>query len=83
MTIINDKILYKILVKTFSSDRIPEKIENIKMGDFKSWDSLGNFRLLLALEDFFEVRFSLDEIAQIKSVKQIKKHISEKLSGKN
>lgn len=80
MKIINDKILHNILVETFSSERIPNQIEDIKMGDLDSWDSLGNFRLLLALEDFFEIRFSLDEVAQIKSVKQIKKHISEKLS---
>ena len=63
--------LRAILCEVFSSNEIPIDIEPLKMGDIDSWDSLGNFNLLLAIEEHYEVRFSMDDIANIKSVSQI------------
>lgn len=42
-----------------------------KLGDFKEWDSLGNFNLILAFEEFYDVRFSPEEIAASQSIAKI------------
>lgn len=78
MKIANNENLKKILEETFPLEKIPNNIENLKMGDFNSWDSLGNFNFLLALEKFFEIRFSYKEIVQIRSVDQAIKCINER-----
>ncbi len=48
------------------------------MGSFKEWDSLGNFNLLLAIEEHFEIRFTMDEITKIKSLAQIAETLNER-----
>jgi acyl carrier protein len=80
MKILNNKNLKKILKETFPLEKIPNNIENLKMGDFNSWDSLGNFNLLLALEKFLKIRFSYKEVTEIRSVDQIIKCINERQS---
>ena len=52
----------KILEETFSKSKIPKNITKLKMGDLKEWDSLGNFNLLLAVEDEFNIKFTIKEI---------------------
>ena len=39
--------------------------------DFKSWDSLGNIRLFIALESEFNIRFSTAEISGLKNVGEL------------
>ena len=68
MKITETKILHKILKSIFPLEEIPTDIDNLKIGDFNSWDSLGNFNLLLAIEDFYKIKFSLEEIGEIKSI---------------
>ena len=60
-----------ILEETFPNSSIPQKIYTLKMGDIREWDSLGNFNLLLAIETEFDMRFSIEQISEIRSVKQI------------
>lgn len=67
-----------VLSEVFSSVEIPVDCGPLKMGDLEPWDSLGNFNLLLAIEDRFNVRFTFDEIAEIKSVSQIIKALEDK-----
>jgi acyl carrier protein len=70
--------IYKILKKVFKKTKIPKNFKNLKINDLEEWDSLGNFNLLLAIEDYYKVKFSLDEISKIKSIREIldylKKH---------
>jgi len=63
--------LRDLMVEVFSNSIIPEDINGLKIGDFPEWDSLGNFNLLLAVEEFYEIRFSMEQMSQIKSAKQI------------
>lgn len=77
MKIIENKI-FQILKKTFPNSSIPKKFLNLKIGDLKEWDSLGNFNLLLAIEDTFKIKFSMKELEEIKSVKQLIKKLSKK-----
>lgn len=60
-----------ILKETFPNTLIPDSIQNLQMNDFGEWDSMGNFNLLLAIEEFYGLRMSLDQMERIKSIKQI------------
>ena len=70
----NKKII-KVLKKTFSKSKIPYKIDNLKLGDLKEWDSLGNFYLLLEIEKVFNCRFETKVFSEIKSIQDIKKNL--------
>lgn len=60
-----------IMQKVFPNALIPEDIKSLKLGDIDGWDSLGNLNLLLAIESEQKIRFSMDQISEIKSVTQI------------
>jgi acyl carrier protein len=63
--------LREILVETFSSSQIPDNINELKINDFEEWDSLGNFTLLLAIEERFDTKFDLDDMAELNSIRSI------------
>ena len=63
--------LKKTLKKTFRVSKIPKDFKNLKMGDLKKWDSLGNYQLLLAIEKEFNTRFETAIFTEIKSIKEI------------
>ena len=70
-----DKKIIEALKKTFTKTKIPKKINNLKLGDVKEWDSLGNFHLLLEIEKTFNCRFKMKVFSEIKSIKDIKKNL--------
>ena len=72
----NNAKLKKVLQKTFTKSNIPENMDNLKLGDFKEWDSLGNFNLLLEIEKEFNCRFDTTKFSEMKSVKDIKKNLN-------
>ena len=68
------KELYEIIGKVFSisvedvnDDSSPENIE--------SWDSFNGLVLVDELENHFNVKFTLSEIADVKNVSDIKKYL--------
>ena len=65
--------LRKILQDTFSKSDIPENIDNLKMGDIDEWDSIGNFNLILAIEQKYGIQFNMEDLDNLKSVKEIKR----------
>jgi|TARA_B110000196_G_scaffold277247_1_gene255685 acyl carrier protein len=71
MNKITENDLFGILSDVFPATTLPEDSKGLEMGSFKEWDSLGNFNLLLAVEEHFEIRFTMDEITNIKSLAQI------------
>jgi acyl carrier protein len=71
MKILDLKDIENILYEVFSVNKFPKKIEELKYEDFNEWDSLGNFNLLLAVEEFYNVRFTIEEITNIRSVEQL------------
>lgn len=73
-----DHKIKKALKKTFSKSKIPSKINNLKLGDLKEWDSLGNFHLILEIEKSFNFRFETKVFSEIKSIKDIKKNLKKK-----
>ena len=60
----------KILNDLFEVD-IKEDITQLKMGDLRNWDSMGNFSLLLEIEKNFDIKYSFEELQSIKSIKEI------------
>ena len=65
------KSIHKLLHEVFPHDVIPDDISDLKMGDIAGWDSLGNFNVILAIETEFDIRFSMQQTTEIKSVAQI------------
>ena len=51
----------------------PENIDDLKMGDIDEWDSMGNFNLILAIEQKYGIRFNIEDLDKLRSVKEIKK----------
>ena len=72
--------LRDILIDTFKNSSIPADIDDLKMGDFNEWDSLGNFNLIMAVERIYQLHFDIECIEKMTSVSQIKKEIDNALS---
>jgi acyl carrier protein len=53
-----------------------EDIADLRVGSFSEWSSLAHFNFLLAVEDAFGVRFTVDEMAELKSVREIRGRLS-------
>tara|TARA_B100000686_G_scaffold352611_1_gene455231 strand:+ start:4647 stop:4883 length:237 start_codon:yes stop_codon:yes gene_type:complete len=64
-------ILREILAATFSNSTIPDDISQLGIGDLVEWDSLGNFNFLLAVEEKYDLRFDIEQMADIKSVQDV------------
>jgi acyl carrier protein len=62
-----------LLMKVFALEEAPADFISLKLGDLEEWDSMGNFNLLLAVEDEFGIRFSVDQMGEIRSVRSILK----------
>jgi len=39
--------------------------------DIKNWDSLNNMILVVMIEDFYKIRFDLDEVQKLKNVEDL------------
>ena len=70
----NNKII-QALKKTFPKSKIPKKIENLKIGDLKGWDSLGHVNLILEIEKIFKFKFGTKIFLSIQSIKKIKNNL--------
>ena len=70
----------EILVNTFNNSAIPDDIADLKMGDLDEWDSLGNFNLIMAVEEEYKVQFDIDSIENMTSVREIMKELNCALS---
>ena len=68
---LNVNELRGILITVFQNSEIPTDIMSLKINDFEEWDSLGNFTLLLAVEDRCNIKFDLSEMHELNSVNSI------------
>ena len=60
--------LAELLKARFPHSAIRDGDETLKVGSFPEWDSLANFDFLMSVEERFNVRFSVDEMAELKSL---------------
>ncbi len=65
-----DLRLRALLQQQFPSAEIPAT-GSLAVGSFAQWDSLGHFNYLMLVEETFDVRFSVDEMAELKALDQI------------
>jgi acyl carrier protein len=63
--------LIKELKKIFKEELKINVVINDKIYDYKQWDSLGNFNILLRCEKYFNIQFSSKEFTNINSFKEI------------
>jgi hypothetical protein len=78
MKTIELKDVEHVLRGTFPKATLPGPVEELKLGDLEEWDSLGNFNLLLAFEEFYDIRFTRDEMVRMHSVASIIKVLASK-----
>ena len=64
---IDDKIK-KTLKKIFKKRDI-KKVNNLKIGSFREWDSLSHFNFLLQIEKDFKIRFNTNDFSTLKTIK--------------
>ncbi len=61
----------EVISIAFPNNLIPENIMELDYGAFEEWDSLGNFALLMLVEQKFGLEFTMKELSEIKSISQI------------
>jgi acyl carrier protein len=52
--------------------------DDLAMSDMDAWDSLKHMELIVALETAFDVQLTFDEIVAMRSVREIKRVLSER-----
>jgi|TARA_B100000959_G_C14750903_1_gene529138 acyl carrier protein len=73
-----EKKIYNCLKIIFKNNKIPKNIKNLKIGSFKSWDSLSHLNLLLTIEKEFKIKFPLKKIYEIRTIKEVITYINKK-----
>lgn len=65
--------LSDLLKQQFPSSDIPDDVTNLAVGSFPEWDSLAHFNFLLLVEENYNVRFTIEEMAELKSLLDVEK----------
>jgi acyl carrier protein len=68
--------LHDVLCAAFPAAVFDAENPQLTIGAFPEWDSLAHFNLLLLIEETYGVRFSTQELAELKSVSQIASALS-------
>lgn len=63
--------LTDLLRKQFPNSDIPDASGDLAIGSFPEWDSLAHFNFMLLVEENYDVRFSIEEMGELKSLKEI------------
>ena len=66
-----------IFYETIKTKKIKD-FEKLKMGQITTWDSLANLNFLLKIEEKFKVKFSIEEMSEINSIKAVRKFLKRK-----
>ena len=69
------QVLKKIIKKEL---KIMVKLDS-KLLDYEEWDSIGNFNILLACEEKFNIKFTANEFSKLKSFKEILTVVKKKI----
>ncbi len=72
------KYLIAELKKLFKKELKINVSESSKIYDNKKWDSMGNFNLLLLIENKFKIKFNAHEFNKLNSFKNILKIVTKK-----
>jgi acyl carrier protein len=72
------KFLITELKKVFKKELKINVNDDSKIYDFKNWDSVGNFNLLLSIEKKFQINFNPQEFNKLNSFSEILKIVTKK-----
>jgi len=70
--------LQELLKKQFPDVEISNPPTEMSVGSFPEWDSLGHYNLLLLIEERYDVRFTIEEMSEMKTLTEIAKVLSTK-----
>lgn len=68
--------LTALLQAQFPTAAIADDDAGLHVGSFPEWDSLAHFTFLMSVEERFSIRFSVDEMAELKSLADIAKALA-------
>ncbi len=63
--------LLELLKKQFPDVEISNPPTEMAVGSFPEWDSLGHYNLLLLIEESYGVRFTIEEMSEMKTLTEI------------
>ena len=72
------KKIISILKETFPNNKIKNDLNKLKIGSFKTWDSLTHVNILLLIEKSFKIKFSLKEIEKLDRIENVIKLLKKK-----
>ena len=72
------RTIYRIIGSLFELDH-SAIADDLQIGDVPLWDSLGHAKLMLAVEDEFEIAISADEIADVQSIGDLETLLNRRL----
>ncbi len=67
-----------VLKKQFPDLNVTGDVEALTIGSAAKWDSLNHFNLLLLIESSYGIRFTNEEISELKSVGEIRSSLKKK-----
>ena len=70
--------LEQIFLKIMEIQTLPDNFENLKIGDIEKWDSLNHMLFLMEMESEYNLKFSVDEMGDLLTIKQVRKTMEEK-----
>jgi len=74
---IDEEKLKKAVIRAFNLS--PDKYQtDLKLGDIKEWDSLGQMTLIFTIEETFNHKFESDAIPKLTSLDLIRKTLVQK-----
>jgi acyl carrier protein len=54
------------------------EVEHLTRRNFPEWDSLAHVKLIIGIEEEFDVKFTIDQVANISSVEEFRRLLAEK-----
>jgi acyl carrier protein len=70
--------LVELLRQQFPDAVITGEPAELSVGSFPQWDSLGHFNFLMLVEETYGVRFTLEEMTELKGLAEIGRTIAAK-----
>ena len=71
-------IIQDIFYKIFKIKKL-KNFNKLKMGQVSRWDSLSHLNFLLNIEEQYKVKFTINEMSSLNSIKKIKKSLEKKI----
>ena len=75
-----DQRVEKVFREVFENDSMLVH-DGLSAENMTDWDSLAQVKLIVGLEEEFDIKFTTDEVSQLKSVGQWKQIVATRMAG--